>query len=80
MRVEILGPYRLELSAKQLIENGGWTTFAAVRSADDEGEMQVNLPPYPRGVDDAVFEGEAAALAAAKRVAIALVGAASTSA
>jgi hypothetical protein len=75
MRVEIVGSYRLELSAMQLIDNGGWTAYAAVRSAEDEGKTQLNLLPYQRVVDDAVFESKAAALAAARRVAIALVGA-----
>lgn len=79
MRVEIVGSYRLELTAMQLIENGGWTAYAAVRNAEDEaaGEPKLSILPYQRVVDDAVFESEAAALAAARRVAIALVGAAS---
>ncbi len=78
MRVEIVGPYRLELSAMQLIDNGGWTAYAAVRSADgeDADPPKISILPYQRVVDDAVFESEAAALAAARRVAIALVGAA----
>ncbi len=73
-----MGPYRLELTAMQLIENGGWTAYAAVRSAEDKDvdEPKVSILPYQRVVDDAVFESEAAALAAARRVAIALVGAA----
>ena len=75
MRVEILGPYRIEFAAMQLIENGGWTAYAAVRSAEEEGQAQLNLLPYQRVVDDAVFESEAAALDAARRVAIAVVGA-----
>jgi hypothetical protein len=75
MQVEILGPYRLELSAMQLIENGGWAAYAAVRGAEDEGDAPVNLLPYQRIVDDAVFASEAAALAAARRVAMALLGA-----
>ncbi|HWX11222.1 MAG TPA: hypothetical protein VNZ04_04370 [Trinickia sp.] len=76
MRVEILGQYRLELSAMQLIDNGAWTAYAAVRSAEEEDREQLNLLPYQRVVDDMVFESEASALAAARRVAIAVVGAA----
>ena len=76
MRVEILGQYRLELSAMQLIDNGGWTAYAAVRGAEDEGQAQLNLLPYQRVVDDIVFASEASALAAARRIAIAVVGAA----
>ncbi|MDG0024061.1 hypothetical protein [Trinickia sp. Y13] len=76
MQVEILGPFRLELSAMQLIENGGWTAYAAVRNADDsETRERVSLLPYQRVVGDAVFASEAAALAAARRVAIALAAA-----
>jgi hypothetical protein len=75
MRVEILGQYRLELSAMQLIDNGGWTAYAAVRGAEGEGPTQLNPLPYQRVVDDMVFESEASALAAARRVAIAVVGA-----
>jgi hypothetical protein len=76
MRVEILGQYRLELSAMQLIDNGGWTAYAAVRGAEDEGQAQLNLLPYQRVIDDIVFASEASALAAARRIAIAVVGAA----
>ncbi|KAA0077499.1 hypothetical protein CIW54_25715 [Paraburkholderia sp. T12-10] len=73
MRVEMLGRLRLELSAMQLIENGGWTAYAAIRSADGgEPQEQVSLLPYQRVVGDAVFPSEAAALAAARRVALAL--------
>ena len=34
MRVEIVGPYQVELSAMQFIHNGGWAAFAAVRKLD----------------------------------------------
>lgn len=80
MRVEILGPYKLELSAMQLIENCGWAPYAAISRVEDEVETQANLQPYQHVVNDTVFESEAAALAAAQRFAIALVGAANTSA
>lgn len=74
MRVEILGQFRLELSARQRIDNGGWTAYAAVRNAtDDEPQEHVSLMPFQRVADDAVFASEAAALAAARRAAMALV-------
>ncbi|MGN6319314.1 hypothetical protein [Trinickia sp.] len=73
MHVEMLGRFRLELSAMQLIENGGWTAYAAVRDAHaDEPRETVSVLPYQRVVGDAVFASEAAALAAARRVAMAL--------
>lgn len=73
MHVEVLGRYRLELSAMQLIDNGGWTAYAAIRTVEDEcPQAQVSLLPYQRVVDDAIFESETAALAAARRVAMAL--------
>ncbi|RQR45739.1 hypothetical protein DIE21_30825 [Burkholderia sp. Bp9140] len=73
MHVEFLGTYRFKLFAMQLIENGGWTAYAAVRGAEDEGGTQMSPLPYRRVDDDAAFESEAAALAAARRVAVALV-------
>lgn len=74
MHVEILGRFRLELCAMQLIDNGGWAAYAALRSTDDETPREpTSLLPYQRMADDAVFESEAAALAAARRVAMALV-------
>ncbi|HTH76581.1 MAG TPA: hypothetical protein VL635_19480 [Trinickia sp.] len=73
MQVEMLGRFRLELSAMQLIENGGWTAYAAVRDARaDEPRETMSVLPYQRVVGDAVFASEAAALAAARRVAMAL--------
>ncbi|MEJ8798270.1 hypothetical protein WKR88_18425 [Trinickia caryophylli] len=75
MKVEIHGRYRLELSAMQLIQNGGWTAYAAVRSAHEDAREQMSVLPYQRVVDEAVFASEAAALAAARRVAMALVSA-----
>jgi hypothetical protein len=80
MRVEILGRYRIELSARQLIENGGWTAYAAVRGAQEEGDAQLTLLPYQRVVGDAVFESEDSALAAARRVAMAFVDTANATA
>ncbi|HTI16753.1 MAG TPA: hypothetical protein VL598_03730 [Trinickia sp.] len=75
MHVEILGPYRLEVTARQHIDNGGWTAFAAVHNAEDDGDTKTDLLP-DRIVDDAVFESKAAAIAAARRAAIELVSAA----
>lgn len=72
MHVEVLGQYRLELSAMQLIHNGGWTAYLRIRAAEDKRETPPDLLPYQQVVDEAVFESEAAALAGARRVAMAL--------
>jgi hypothetical protein len=72
MRVEVHGPYRLELSAMQLIHNGGWAAYLAIREADENHPAQPDLLPYQQVVDEAVFESEAAAIAGARQVAMAL--------
>jgi hypothetical protein len=74
MQIEVVGQYRLELSAKQLIHNGGWMAFVAIRAAEEDRQAQPGLLPYQQVVDEAVFESEAAAIAGARRVALALVG------
>ncbi len=71
-QVEVMGQYRVELSAMQLIENGGWTAYAAVRPVEEEANTAADVIPSGRLLDEAVFESEKAALAAARRVAIAL--------
>jgi hypothetical protein len=71
MQVEVLGQYRLELSAMQLIHNGGWAAYAAIRTVE-ENQAQPSLLPYQQVADEAVFESEAAAIAGARRVAMAL--------
>ncbi|KAE8753686.1 MULTISPECIES: hypothetical protein [Paraburkholderia] len=72
MHVEVLGQYRLELSAMQLIHNGGWTAYVAIRTAEENHPAQPDLLPYQQVVDEAVFESEEAAIAGARRVALAL--------
>jgi hypothetical protein len=74
MRVETFGPYQLELSAMQFIHNGGWAAFAAVRKLDDGADAPVHVLPYQQVVDHTVFATEAAAIAAARGVAFALIG------
>jgi hypothetical protein len=73
MQIEVVGQYRLELSAKQLIHNGGWMAFVAIRAAEEDRQAPGFLS-YQQVVDEAVFESEAAAIAGARRVALALVG------
>jgi len=48
-------------------------------AADGEPQEHVSLLPFQRVVDDAVFASEAAALAAARRAAMALVVSAGSS-
>jgi hypothetical protein len=74
MQIEVVGQYRLELSAKQLIHNGGWMAFVAICAAEEDRQAQPGFLPYQQVVDEAVFESEAAAIAGARRVALALVG------
>lgn len=72
MHVEVLGQYRLELSAMQLIHNGGWAAYLAIRTIDENQQSQSGLLPYQHVVDEAVFESEAAAIAGARRAAMAM--------
>ena len=74
MRVEMFGPYQVELSAMQFIHNGGWAAFAAVRKLDDGAEVAVHVLPFQHVVDHTVFATEAAAIAAARGVAFAVIG------
>jgi len=74
MHTEMLGHYQVELSARQIIDHGGWAAFAAIhevppsRRADDS---QATIFPTQRVVDETVFESEEAAIAGARRVALA---------
>ncbi|CAD6535769.1 hypothetical protein LMG27952_03067 [Paraburkholderia hiiakae] len=68
MHTERLGHFEVELSARQMIHNGGWAAFAAihaVEAAADEPAAAV----FPRQwvVDETVFESEAAAIAGCAR-------------
>jgi hypothetical protein len=73
MRIEAVGKYWVELSAKQLIDNGGWVAYVAIRSAKENRQAQSGFLSYQKVVDGAVFESEAAAIAGARKVALALV-------
>jgi hypothetical protein len=74
MRVEIVGPYQVELSAMQFIHNGGWAAFAAVRKLDDGAEVAVHVLPFQHVVDHTVFATEAAAIAAARGAVFEVIG------
>ena len=76
MLIEVLGQYQLELSAMQLIQNGGWVAYAAIRKDAQSPRARLNILPYQRIADDAVFESEAAAIAGARRAAMALLASA----
>ncbi|CAG4904577.1 hypothetical protein [Paraburkholderia gardini] len=71
MRVETLGRYQLELSARQFIHNGGWAAFAAISTTEDDA-APVDVLPLQQVMENAIFESEAAAIAAARGVVIAL--------
>ena len=72
MHVEVLGQYRLELSAMQFIHHGGWAAYLAIRTIDENHQAQPGFLPYQQVVDEAIFESEAAAIDGARRVAMAL--------
>ncbi|MGF6757559.1 hypothetical protein [Paraburkholderia sp. GAS334] len=72
MRVETLGRYQFELSARQFIHNGGWAAFAAISTTDDTADAPVDVLPLQQVMENAIFESEAAAIAAARGVVIAL--------
>ncbi|MEM5311540.1 hypothetical protein [Paraburkholderia sp. JHI869] len=72
MHTERLGHFEVELSARQMIHNGGWAAFAAIHAVEavaDEPAAAV----FPRQwvVDETVFESEAAAIAGAREAALA---------
>ena len=77
MHTEVLGHYQVELSARQIIDHGGWAAFAAIHAVlpDDTPSLQAGahatIFPTQRVVDETVFESEEAAIAGARRVAIA---------
>ena len=56
----------------QLIHNGGWAAYAAIRTVEEDSQTQPSLLPYQQVVDEAIFESEEAAIAGARRVALAL--------
>jgi hypothetical protein len=72
MHTERLGSYEVELSARQLIHNGGWAAFAAIHTVEAEADDQ-QAAVFPRQwVDDeTVFASEAAAIAGAREAALA---------
>ena len=74
MRIEVVGQYWVELSAKQLIHNGGWVAYVAIRATKENRQAKPGFLSYQQVVDGAVFESEAAAIAGARKVALALVG------
>jgi hypothetical protein len=76
MHTERLGHYEVELSARQLIHNGGWAAFAAIHTlADDPATAPDDADavfPEQRVADETVFASEAAAIAGAREAALAM--------
>lgn len=70
MHTEVLGHYQVELSARQIIDHGGWAAFATIHEVP-ASDAQATIFPMQRVVDETVFESEEAAIAGARRVALA---------
>lgn len=72
MHTETLGHYEVELSARQLIHNGGWAAFAAIHTRADHTEERAS-EAFSREwmVDETVFASEAAAIEGARVAALA---------
>jgi len=75
MQTERLGHYDVELSARQLIHNGGWAAFAAIHAPGDDAQNEAHdeaqaASPMPGMLDGAVFASEAAAIAGAREAAL----------
>ncbi|SDC38859.1 hypothetical protein [Paraburkholderia lycopersici] len=72
MHTERHGHYEVELSARQLIHNGGWAAFAAIHTAEDTDDAAAAVFPRQWVLDETVFESEAAAIVGAREAALAL--------
>lgn len=79
MHTERLGHYEVELSARQFVHNGGWAAFAAIHArmgeacgaCREQGE-EAAVFPEQRVADETVFASEAAAIAGARKAALAV--------
>jgi len=71
MHTERVGRFEVELSALQLIHNGGWVAFAAIHTLEAVAGDPAAVFPRQRVVDETVFESEAAAIAGARQAALA---------
>jgi hypothetical protein len=70
MHTEVLGHYQVELSARQIIDHGGWAAFATIHEVL-AGDNPAAIFPMQRVVGETVFESEEAAIAGARCVALA---------
>ncbi|WP_042268584.1 hypothetical protein [Paraburkholderia heleia] len=72
MHTERLGHFEVELSARQMIHNGGWAAFAAIHAVEPAADASAAaVLPRQWVVDETVFESEAAAIAGAREAALA---------
>ena len=71
MHTERLGHFKVELSARQLIHNGGWAAFAAIHTVEAAADDPSAVFPRQWVADETVFESEAAAIAGAREAALA---------
>ncbi|MDR3096391.1 MAG: hypothetical protein LBV73_04860 [Paraburkholderia sp.] len=80
MHTERLGHYEVELSARQFIHNGGWAAFAAIHGRREEHDgheghaERAAVFPEQRVAGETVFASEAAAIAGARKAALAMLG------
>ncbi|MEM5331051.1 hypothetical protein VSR34_31295 [Paraburkholderia sp. JHI2823] len=70
MHTEKLGRFEVELSARQLIHNGGWAAFAAIRTLAAAADDPAAVLSRQLVVDETVFASEAAAIAGAREAAL----------
>ena len=77
MHTEVLGPYQIELSARQIIDHGGWAAFAAIHAVPSDDTQSLRIDSHTivfqtqRVASETVFESEEAAIEGARRAAIA---------
>jgi hypothetical protein len=70
MKTEVYGSYRIELSAMQLIHNGGWAGFAAVREIEHQNGSDPIIMEHQQVAEYCIFPTCNAALNAARQIAI----------
>lgn len=77
MHTEVLGHFQVELSARQIIDHGGWAAFATIHEVPEDhraparATAQATIFPMQQVVGETVFESEEAAIAGAREVALA---------
>lgn len=70
MHTEQLGHYEVELSARQLIHNGGWAGFASIHTRAPAQDADNAAFSREWMIDETVFASEAAAIEGARQSAL----------